>query len=129
MRLRMAGLAEAALAFALLIGFGIVAVGCICIAVALSVRSKIAAFGAVCATAVCAALYQPWVVFYPVGPGHHDSDAAFWLSWYRFHAVVWIGVATMSVVSVYVAWSKPKLGEARNKGPHQNGDTPPSGEP
>ena len=129
MRLRMAGPAEAALAFALLIGFGIVAVGCICIAVALSVRSKIAAFGAVCATAVCAALYEPWVVFYPVGPAQHDSDAAFWLPWYRFHAVVWVGVATMSVVSVYVAWSKTQRGESPNKGLHQNGDTPPSAEP
>jgi len=114
MHLGMAGLAEWVMGINLLIGLGITVVGAICIAPALSLRSRLAASGAVCAATVCAVLHQPWSVFYPVASSEPDSDAIFWLSWYRFYGVVWMIVTALALVSVYVAWSKTKRGKSRS---------------
>jgi hypothetical protein len=86
--LAMAGLAEAAILYGLLIISGIVLVAAGLLALSWWKRSLVAVVIACILVLLAAFLLQPWSAFSP--PTSDDPDETYWLARFRFASVIWM---------------------------------------
>lgn len=101
--LGMAGLAEAAEEFALMIAWGGVLFAAIATFVAMSKRSWIPVLLSVIVVAGVTVLFMPWTIFAKVSAGaSEDPDVRYWFDAWRVLAIGWIIVVVLTVSSAVV---------------------------
>ena len=99
----MAGLAEAAEEFALMIAWGGLLVAAIAAFVAMSKRSWFPLLLSVITVGGVTALCMPWTTFTAVSAeALKDPDVAYWLEAWRVLSVGWILAVVLTVVSAVV---------------------------
>ena len=101
--LGMAGLAEAALAGAMCVEIGGLALLALAVLLGLATRSRLLAIGAMALSVVLAVLFPPWQPFSIAATD--DPDASHWISTFQCLAMFWALGAVAAIGSFVIAFA------------------------